>query len=129
MIYILAMDIESMHGAVYCSSSELGKTENEALNPPHITIERDSQSITKDWSICGERVPKNQVTFLAQIIVVYGIIIVSVVHISLQSANQELWLVLLSSAFGYILPNPGLKYSKTKSTFDVADLPGDESRK
>lgn len=61
---------------------------------------------------CQYRVPKNTLTFLSQIIVVYGIISVSVYHLSVQSPNQELWLVLLSSAFGYILPSPGLKYLK-----------------
>ena len=61
---------------------------------------------------CQYRVPKNTLTFLSQIVVVYGIISVSVYHLSVQSPNQELWLILLSSAFGYILPSPGLKYLK-----------------
>ena len=61
---------------------------------------------------CRYRMPKNTLTFLSQIIVVYGIISVSINHLSVQSPNQELWLILLSSAFGYILPSPGLKYLK-----------------
>ncbi|MEW8546108.1 MAG: hypothetical protein AB2693_21520 [Candidatus Thiodiazotropha sp.] len=61
---------------------------------------------------CIRRVPKNTVTFIAQVIVVYGIIAASLYHLSFQSPNQELWLILLSSAFGYILPSPGLKYLK-----------------
>ena len=36
----------------------------------------------------------------------------SIYHLSIQSPNQDLWLILLSSAFGYILPSPGLKYLK-----------------
>ena len=66
----------------------------------------------RDLEDCGSRIPKNRLTFFSQIIVVYGIIAVSVYHLSVQSPNQELWLVLLSSAFGYILPSPGLKYLK-----------------
>ena len=61
---------------------------------------------------CMNRVPKNTITFIAQVIVLYAIIGVSVYHLSVQSPNQELWLILLSSAFGYILPSPGLKYLK-----------------
>ena len=61
---------------------------------------------------CIQQVPKNKVTFLAQIVVVYGIISVSIYHLSVQSPNQELWLILLASAVGYILPRPGLKYLK-----------------
>ena len=47
--------------------------------------------------------------FFAQIIVVYMIIITSLVQISLRSPDKELWLNLLSSSIGYILPSPGLK--------------------
>lgn len=75
-----------------------------------------SEAVTASHKDCLDRVPKNTLTFLAQIVVVYGIIAVSVYHLSVQSPNQELWLILLSSAFGYILPSPGLKYLKqTKS--------------
>lgn len=77
---------------------------------------------------CQYRVPKNTLTFLSQIIVVYGIISVSVYHLSVQSPNQELWLILLSSAFGYILPSPGLKYLKpvlnTGRSTESADIDG-----
>lgn len=71
---------------------------------------------------CSEKFPKNRLTFLAQILVVYGIIITSLVHISLQSPDKELWLVLLSSSVGYILPAPGLKFRKSP-------LPIDEDKK
>lgn len=55
---------------------------------------------------------KNRLTFLAQIIVVYAIIITSLVQISLRSPDKELWLILLSSSVGYILPSPGLKFKR-----------------
>ena len=55
-----------------------------------------------------DRIVKNQFTFFAQIIVVYMIIITSLVQISLRSPDKELWLILLSSSIGYILPSPGL---------------------
>lgn len=71
-----------------------------------------SARTVRDGEDCVSRIPKSKLTFFVQIIVVYGIIAVSVYHLSVQSPNQELWLVLLSSAFGYILPSPGLKYLK-----------------
>ena len=77
------------------------------------------QSLNKD---CLQRVPKNTITFIAQVIVLYSIIAVSVYHISVQSPNQELWLVLLSSAFGYILTSPGLKYLKQRQVEDTSSL-------
>lgn len=64
------------------------------------------------YSCCGNRLPKNQFTYITQVIVIYGIIITAIIHLSLQSPNRELWLVLLSSSLGYILPSPGLKFVK-----------------
>lgn len=91
------------------------------------TIEKgDVDTKTKDFSCCGNRVPKNQFTYISQIIVIYGIIITAIVHLSLQSPNRELWLILLSSSLGYILPSPGLKFVKTSTSnsvqgFDLVD--------
>ena len=59
--------------------------------------------------------PKNKVTYLSQIIVIYTIIATAIIHLSLQSPDKELWLVLLSSSLGYILPTPSLKLIKTTS--------------
>ena len=58
------------------------------------------------------KIPKNRWSFFAQIVVVYTIIITSLIHLSLKCPDKELWLILLSSSVGYILPSPGLKFSK-----------------
>ena len=60
--------------------------------------------------------PKNKVTFLSQIVVVFIIITVSLFNLCFQRPDRELWLLLLSSSLGYILPNPSLKFNKPKST-------------
>lgn len=81
--------------------------------------EKSLQSMpVTDWSWCGARLPKNQVTYMTQIILVYGIIAVSLSQIILQSSDRELWLVLLSTSIGYVLPSPRLKFLKPRiSTF------------
>ena len=71
-------------------------------------------SAVGDWGLCGTRVPKNQVTYMTQVILVYGIIAVSLSQLILQSADRDLWLVLLSTSVGYVLPSPRLKFLKTK---------------
>ena len=72
-------------------------------------------ALPSDCAVCGKRLPKNRVTFIAQIVAIYGIIIVSAVNLSIGSgSNQELWVALLSSAVGYVRPSPGLKYRKAK---------------
>ena len=89
----------------------------------------DNTSIdhTKNYTCCGNRVPKNQLTYISQIIVIYAIIATSIVHLSIQGQDRELWLILLSSSLGYILPSPGLKFTRQKqsdfkqSGFDLVD--------
>lgn len=73
-----------------------------------------------DWSWCGTRVPKNQVTYMTQVILVYGIIAVSLAQLILQSTDRELWLVLLSTSVGYVLPSPRLKFLKPKISVSSA---------
>ena len=53
------------------------------------------------------------------------IIITSLVQISLRSPDKELWLILLSSTIGYILPSQGLKFRKQANPIpaDETDLP------
>lgn len=67
-----------------------------------------------DWSWCGTRVPKNQVTYLTQVVLVFCIIAVSLSQIIMQSSDRELWLVLLSTSIGYVLPSPRLRFLKPK---------------
>ena len=90
-----------------------------------------TSSVTVGSKDCMHRVPKNTITFIAQVIVLYAIIGVSLYHLSAQSPNQELWLILLSSAFGYILPSPGLKYLKQaqlkSATYPTQGLSIDET--
>ena len=71
-----------------------------------------SLDVPSQFQFCGQKVAKNQVTYFTQITVIYAIIVTSIVHISLESPNKELWLILLSSSLGYILPTPALKYLK-----------------
>ena len=49
----------------------------------------------------------------------------SLVQISLRSPDKELWLILLSSSIGYILPSPGLKFRKQTNPIsaDETDSP------
>ena len=73
----------------------------------NLSVDSSTATTTTDLKI-----PKNRWSFFAQIVVVFTIIITSLVHLSLKSPDKELWLILLSSSVGYILPSPGLKFSK-----------------
>ncbi len=73
---------------------------------------RDTSSVHSADS-SEQKLAKNKLTFLSQIVIIYAIIITSLVQISLQSPDKELWLILLSTSIGYILPSPGLKYKRS----------------
>lgn len=50
-----------------------------------------------------------EIVFLSQMLVIYIVILVSLFNLTRGSSDQQegkLWLVLLSSCLGYILPNP-----------------------
>ncbi len=61
------------------------------------------------WMILGSKIPKSEIVFFVQVILIYIVVITSIVNISLGSTEQH-WIVLLSSCLGYLLPSPSLKY-------------------
>jgi hypothetical protein len=68
-------------------------------------------SPTKDGTFDSRETIKNrsQFMFFAQIIVIYIVIITSLFNISFKNGDSQLWIALLGSAIGYILPAPKLK--------------------
>ena len=58
----------------------------------------------------GKNVPKAEIVYFCQIIIVYIIVITSIVNLSLNNGNSELWISLLCSAIGYVLPSPSLNH-------------------
>ena len=51
--------------------------------------------------------PKAEIVYFSQMLIVYVIIITSITNLSLQNGSTELWISLLSSCIGYALPNNG----------------------
>lgn len=61
------------------------------------------------WNILGYSIPRQEVVFFSQIIILYIVIITSLINLSLQNGSQNLWISFLSASIGYLLPNPSLK--------------------
>jgi hypothetical protein len=83
--------------------------------PPTTSVRSSSSSGGghSHWWIFGQKFPKNEVVFFVQIIIVYVVILTSLVNLTLQrgdnSGEQKLWIALLSSSLGYLLPNPSIR--------------------
>jgi hypothetical protein len=75
-------------------------------------MDRESSTHSQRWDVMGSKLPKSEIVYFCQMIVVYVIIFTSIVNLSLQNGKNELWITLLSSAIGYALPSPTLKVAK-----------------
>ena len=75
-------------------------------------MEHETASSHQEWQVLGVKVPKNEVVYLTQILGLYTIIITSIVNLSIHQEHREVWIGLLSSCLGFLLPNPSLKKSR-----------------
>lgn len=51
----------------------------------------------------------NEVLFIVQVIVILIVVISSIVNLSIQNGDSNMWTALLSCSIGYVLPNPKIK--------------------
>ena len=77
----------------------------------HSSVSADA--VTQKWKWCGERYPKQEIIFCAQTLLVYMVCISAVANLSYGTSQPSLWICLLSSCIGYMLPNPSVKRNKT----------------
>ena len=66
-------------------------------------------SNTSRWCFLGRRTPRGEIVYFTQILVIYSVIVVSLFNLTRGHEPSSLWISLLSSCLGYVLPNPNLK--------------------
>ena len=81
--------------------------------------EDDSASNTNqsvNWKMFGHDVPRSEVVYICQMIIITGVIISCIVNLSMQNGNAEMWVSFFGYAFGAMLPPPKLKkvFGKSK---------------
>jgi hypothetical protein len=69
---------------------------------------------SQKWDIFGKKLPKREIEFFAQITIIYIIVIVSIVNLSIGKP-AELWLILVSTSLGCVMPSPHFRSLKTPS--------------
>ena len=75
---------------------------------------------TRPWSVCNRRVPRAEVIYFSQILLIYIVVSVCLGNLTVGIEHQSLWASLLSGCLGYILPAP--KYprgSERKKNYPV----------
>ena len=87
-----------------------------------ITNERSlsQDSVTSDnWVVLGKVLPKAEVVYFCQMIVLFTVILTAIINLSLVNSS-ETWLILLSTSLGAVLPSPKLKHVvKLTATRDI----------
>ena len=99
------------------SSDSRSSTSSAATTGSHHHQQQQQQQHWRFWG--GRQFPKSEVVFFTQIVLLYIVCICSLVNLSLGNKNQ-LWVILLTSGIGYLMPNPSLKKRTTKIVDDVA---------
>ena len=78
---------------------------------PHVDVVSHNSSSSR-WQFFGKVMPRSEIVFFAQVLLVYIVVIVSIVNLTIGGNGDKLWIALLSSSIGYILPSPSLKLNK-----------------
>ena len=60
------------------------------------------------WKILGESVPKSEVVFFCQVIIVFTVLCFSLYNLTFKDTSSQLWTSLLSSSLFIMLPNPSI---------------------
>ena len=98
-----------------CEQTEEGVT-------PFTVQHRKSQrpASQRMWDVFGRRVPRSEIVFFCQTFIIYIVVVTSLVNITLQNGPLNLWIALLGSGLGYLLPHPSL--DKSQRHHDVSDF-------
>ena len=91
--------------------------------PPAAAAQQELRPRTRLWHMFGRRVPRSEIVFCCQTLLVYVVAVTSLVNITLSNGPLNLWIALLSSSLGYLLPHPSLdKTDRRRGSNDVYHL-------
>ena len=69
----------------------------------------ETGSETSRWRMCGYNFPRGEVVFLTQMLLIYAVVITALINLSVGAEHNTLWVALLSSCLGYVMPCPKIK--------------------
>jgi len=73
-------------------------------------IEESASDTTRHWQVLGQKVPKSEVQYFIQMLLIFIIVITSLYNLTVgKSEEGKLWTSLLCSTLGYSLPNPRMR--------------------
>lgn len=88
-------------------------TTTTTTSEDEVDLDAPSEVSVRPWMIGGKQVPSSEIVYFSQILIVYIVIITCIINLSFSNGPHDLWIALMSSSLGYILPSPAI--SKRKS--------------
>ena len=71
-------------------------------------METGSQG-SNTWRLFGHALPRTVVVYLTQSLLIYIVVITSLVNLTIGVEYHNVWIGLMSSCLGYLLPSPRIK--------------------
>ena len=88
--------------------------EEEVLRRPHHHNKAQRHRATRLWDVFGRRVPRSEIVFFCQTFIIYVVVVTSLVNLTLKNGPINLWIALLGSCLGYLLPHPSIDNNNTR---------------
>ena len=76
----------------------------------------------RSWNVFRRSIPRSEITFFSQVIIIYIVIVTCIVNLSVGNGDSNLWTALLSSCLGYLLPSPSIRKDKMSRIIDPASV-------
>ena len=64
------------------------------------------------------------VLFCSQVALIFIVVLAALANLSFRNDSQNLWIIVLTSSLGYMMPNPRLKAIKDQAGSSAASLWG-----
>lgn len=90
--------------------------EGEGAEP----VQREPRPTTRLWAMFGRRVPRSEIVFFCQTFIIYIVVITALVNLTLQNGPINLWIALLGSGLGYLLPHPSMDKADSRDVSNPA---------
>ena len=74
--------------------------------------QQQQKRTTRFWDMFGRKLPRSEIVFFCQTFLIYVVVVTSLVNLTLKNGPINLWIALLGSCLGYLLPHPSIDSRK-----------------
>ena len=98
------------------SDEGLGSDEEQDVVDMPLGGELTTRSLSIEsgqWNMMGRSCPRSEVKYCVQVVILYIVILTCLINLSIGKSDlNALWISLLSSCIGYLLPSPYISKRK-----------------